>query len=111
MGAVSALLVATTVAAAPAPDAFQFDGPSASATVDGGPAALRVGGIVREGTGSAFLRGEDRVRGREMTYGDTGELWVRVRSGAETYRVELDAVGFPPEVALPKEKVGLRGWW
>jgi len=114
MGALSALLLAAAAAAAPAApaparDAFRFDGPEASATADGGPAVLRLGGTLREGTGSAFLRGEDRVRAREMTYGDAGELWMRVAVGGDVYRVELDAVGFPPEQALPKGS--RRSWW
>ncbi|HZN95494.1 MAG TPA: hypothetical protein VFB81_22435, partial [Myxococcales bacterium] len=114
MGALSALLLAAAAAAAPAApaparDAFRFDGPEASATADGGPAVLRLGGTLREGTGSAFLRGEDRVRAREMTYGDAGELWMRVAVGGDVYRVELDAVGFPPEQALPKGSK--RSWW
>lgn len=111
MGAGSALLLAAAFAAAPAPDAFRFDGPSASATVGGGHVALRVGGAVREGTGSGFLRGEDRVRGREMTYGDAGELWMRAQAGGDVYRVELDAVGFPPEAALPRGAGSRRAWW
>jgi len=114
MGALSALLLAAAAAAgpaapAPARDAFRFDGPEASATAGGGPAVLRLGGTVREGAGSAFLRGEDRVRAREMTYGDAGELWMRVAVGGDVYRVELDAVGFPPEQALPKGSK--RSWW
>src|SRR5262245_58969085 len=118
MGALSALLLSAAAAvgaapAAPAPapgrEAFRFDGPAASATADGGPAVLRLGGEVREGRGSAFLRGEDRVRAREMTYGDAGELWMRVAMGGDVYRVELDAVGFPPEQALPKGS--RRSWW
>ncbi|HEY8209130.1 MAG TPA: hypothetical protein VIG99_16680 [Myxococcaceae bacterium] len=40
MGAVPALLLAAAFAAAPAPDAFRLDGPAASATVDGAPAAV-----------------------------------------------------------------------
>ena len=111
MGAVSALLLVAAFAAAPAPEAFRFDGPSASATVGGGPVAVRIGGAVREGTGAAFLRGEDRVRGREMTYGDAGQLWMRAQVGGDVYRVELDAVGFPPEAALPGGAGARRAWW
>src|ERR1043165_9837717 len=109
MGALSALLLGVAVSAAPANDGFRFDGPSASATVDGGRAVLRAGETVREGKGSAFLRGEDRVAAREMTIGDAGELWMRVTAGADVYRVELDAVGFPPEAALPR--AGRQSWW
>ncbi|HVE86746.1 MAG TPA: hypothetical protein VND93_28005 [Myxococcales bacterium] len=107
MGGLPALLL-VAAAAAPAADAFRFDGPSASAQVNGGAAVLRMGQEVRPGTGHAFLRGEDRVRERELTYGDAGELWLRVSAGKDVYRVELDAVGFPPEAALPAAK---RSWW
>lgn len=100
MGALSWVVLAS-VAAAPASAAgVNFDGPSVSGSVHQGAALLRVGDAIQRGEGTASVEGQDRVTGKDLTYGDSAELWMRFQTGKDVYRVELDVAGFPPEQAL-----------
>ncbi|WNG59393.1 hypothetical protein F0U59_35265 [Archangium gephyra] len=90
---------------AASPGGFSFDGPEVSARTTGNVGFFTQGTIpftdlFERGTGWAELSVQDRIEDYRATYGDAGSLVATFDIGGDSYRVELDQVGFPPAQAL-----------
>ncbi|WP_052518811.1 hypothetical protein [Archangium violaceum] len=90
---------------AASPGGFSFDGPEVSARTTGNVGFFTQGTIpftdlFERGTGWAELSVQDRIADYRATYGDAGSLVATFDIGGDSYRVELDQVGFPPAQAL-----------
>jgi hypothetical protein len=92
-------------------DTFTFEGTSVQAST-GQPGGFFSEGPqpftdeFAQGTGSATLEVEDRIRVPGATYGDAARLTASFRLGVDEYVVELTHVGFPPPPLLPESALG-----
>ncbi|HEX5746801.1 MAG TPA: hypothetical protein VFZ09_11185 [Archangium sp.] len=95
---------------AASPGGFRFDGPEVSARTTGNVGFFTQGttpftDLFERGTGRAELSVRDRIADPRATYGDSGSLVATFDIAGDTYRVELDQVGFPPAQALASKPV------
>ncbi|WP_324965254.1 hypothetical protein [Archangium sp.] len=103
VGFLSSFVLTGLLAASPA--GFSFDGPEVTARTVGNVGFFTQGTVpytdlFERGTGSAELSVRDRIADPRATYGDVGSLVATFAIAGDTYRVELDQVGFPPAQAL-----------
>ncbi|QRK07995.1 hypothetical protein JQX13_49935 [Archangium violaceum] len=102
-GFLSSFVLTGLLAAGPV--GFTFDGPEATARTVGNVGFFTQGptpftDLFERGTGSAELSARDRISDARALYGDAGSLVATFDIAGDSYRVELDQVGFPPAQAL-----------
>ncbi|WNG49066.1 hypothetical protein F0U60_36820 [Archangium minus] len=102
-GILSSFVLTGLLAAGPV--GFTFDGPEATARTVGNVGFFTQGpspftDLFERGTGSAELSVQDRISDVRALYGDAGSLVATFDIAGDTYRVELEQVGFPPAQAL-----------
>lgn len=94
MGVLTAWMV---LAAAGLPAAgVDFDGPRIEVRLQSPGGMLVKGDTPQLAWGQLTLDAQDRVQAPQLTYGDTGTLEARIRSGEDTYELKLVQAGFPP---------------
>lgn len=102
-GILSSFVLTGLLAAGPV--GFTFDGPEATARTVGNVGFFTQGptpftDLFERGIGSAELSARDRISDVRALYGDSGSLVATFDIAGDSYRVELDQVGFPPAQAL-----------